>query len=203
MDEYKVSEKYDYMDYCMPDKTNNESYKVSSDRDCMDYSIPYGVINKFIGEGRKYNENNPQIRSYLKFIKNFNNDKYHQLFYYEDEYGMHRYYTINTYDPTIYQCGMYKPWESLGFHSDENGNPLCEDNDSESWNEQVIPDAFNCGEINITGTSREETHLASVFLLTLKSHYFWDPFCHPNDDEDTVDDNNDDNDYKTNGLKIN
>lgn len=109
------------------------------------------------------NERDYTVFKKLNHIKDFNDDKYHQLFKYEDEYGHIRFYSIYTYKANLTQAGGYKPYESLAFHSDENGNPLCENEDP-----------FNNGEVNNTGEDKEETHLATLYDLSLVSAYFWD-----------------------------
>ena len=132
----------------------------SSNQDCQylinrDKFTKNCISNGFIEE----NENDK-----LKFIKNFNGDKYNQLFKYNDEYGYERFYRINTCDPSFHQACCYKPYESLAFHCDENGDALCEE-----------CDPFNYAEVNNTGVKIDETHYATFFDLTYKSKYFWDP----------------------------
>lgn len=89
----------------------------------------------------------------MKFKQYIDNSEYHVVFEYNAG-NLKKYYTLNTCDPKIYQACSYKPYESLGFLSDENGYPLCENNDP-----------FNCGEINNCGRDLNETHYASFFDL--------------------------------------
>jgi hypothetical protein len=95
-----------------------------------------------------------------------------QVFLYNDEYGRQRYYTVDTYLPEVTQLGSAGPCESLGFHSDELGTPLCPDQDP-----------FNWGDVNNTGEHLMETHYATCFDLRLVCHYWWDL----DDDTDTDD----------------
>jgi hypothetical protein len=105
-------------------------------------------------------------------IKFFSNDwlsleklinNYHQVFKYYDEYGHIRYYSLRTYLTEYTQACRKGPYESLGFWSDQDGNPLCEDNDP-----------FNNGDVNNTGSNIDELHYRSYFDLREKCHYFWD-----------------------------
>lgn len=51
------------------------------------------------------------------------------VFFYEDEYGYTRFYTVDT-APMSDDLSSY---ESLGFHSDQWGYPLCRDHDPFNW----------------------------------------------------------------------
>lgn len=88
---------------------------------------------------------------------------YHQVFKYNDEYGHTRYYTLYTYLATMKQVYSKGEYESLGFWSDENGNPLCED-----------CDPFNYGDVNNTGEKINKLHYKSYFDLRNECHYYWD-----------------------------
>lgn len=125
-------------------------------------------IKKCIDNGSNYSE---VLNNKLKFVKSINGNQYKQLFNYEDEYGYQRYYTIHTYNPEYHQACQYKPYESLGFHSDENGNPLCENSDP-----------FNNGDVNNTGTHLNETHYATIYDIMYISLYFWDNEIWSDDD---------------------
>lgn len=81
-----------------------------------------------------------------KYIKNINNNKYHILLKHNEKF-----YILHTYYTKLTQACSYKPYESLAFISDENGNPLC--------------DPFNDGTVNNTGRNINETHYASFFDL--------------------------------------
>ena len=97
-------------------------------------------------------------------------DDYHQVFKYYDEYGHTRYYTLYTYLATHKQVYSKGPYESLGFWSDGNGKPQCEDGDP-----------FNYGDVNNTGEKIAELHYRSYFDLRDRCHYFWDPEMHPDE----------------------
>ncbi len=101
------------------------------------------------------------LPSWLKLHKTLGT--HHHVFKYGDEYGRERFYTAKTYDPGVYQSGRKTPYESLGFYSDANGNPLCED-----------ADPFNCGEVNNCGSDGDETHWKTIFDLSRVSPYWWD-----------------------------
>jgi len=130
--------------------TNGEkSYLISRDkhvRECI-------TKNKWI---------DVRNNDYFTLIRNLKNEC-HQLFEYKDEYGYQRYYTVNTYLTSTSQAYAFGPYESLAYHSDINGNPLCEN-----------ADPFNNGTVNNTGTSLEETHYATIFDLRYACHYFWE-----------------------------
>ena len=100
---------------------------------------------------------------WLSHHKDIHDNKKRQVFKYCDEYCHERYYTVNTYETQYPQACSYKPYESLGFWSTEDGIPLCEDGDP-----------FNNGDINNTGTNLCETHYASYFDLRDACHYYWD-----------------------------
>jgi len=88
---------------------------------------------------------------------------YHHVFKYEDEYGYTRFYTLCTYFTECRQAYSKGPFESLGFWSDRDGAPLCEDGDP-----------FNNGDVNNTGSDINELHYRSYCDLRNECHYFWD-----------------------------
>lgn len=63
-----------------------------------------------------------------------------------------RYYTVSTYDPQVYQLSCYRPYESLAFDSDVDGNPT--------------GDPFNNGYVNNTGENKEKTHYSTIYDLS-------------------------------------
>lgn len=96
---------------------------------------------------------------YLTVIKDLSN-KYHQVFLYKDEYNMERYYTIHTLQGVMkHPIGNIT---SLGFHSDQEGNPLCKNNDP-----------LNYSDIYNHGANIQETHYATFYDLRTKCHYWW------------------------------
>ena len=97
---------------------------------------------------------------------------YHQVFKYDDEYGHMRYYTLYTYLADHKQVYSSGPYESLGFHSDQDGNPLCEDSDP-----------FNNGDVTNTGSNIDELHYRSFFDLREECHYYWDIYESEIDDD--------------------
>jgi hypothetical protein len=114
-------------------------------------------VKKCIDEGKIIFFKN----DWLSLVKTIGN--YHQVFKYCDEYCHTRYYTLHTYLATHRQACRAGPYESLGFWSDENGNPLCKNGDP-----------FNEGDVNNTGTKIDELHYESYFDLRDECCYFWD-----------------------------
>ena len=128
--------------------------------------------NKFVQERDEYvkkyiacciNANKLIIQDddWLKLKKTLGD--YHHIFKYCDEYNHKRYYTLHTYSPNIKQVYAKGNYESLGFWSDKNGHPLCED-----------ADPFNYGTINNTGSNIIELHYKSYLDLRDECRYFWD-----------------------------
>jgi hypothetical protein len=105
-----------------------------------------------------------QDNDYFNLHKEVSPNKH--IFHYYDAYGRERFYTVDTYETDVFQAGCYKPYESLGFHSDEDGTPLC----SNVWDD---------GDVNLTGTEMLPTHYAAIFDLRRQSHYWWDLECQP------------------------
>ena len=118
-------------------------------------------IDSFVNECIDLGEITFTFNDWLSLEKTIS--QYHQVFKYQDEYGHERYYTLHTYNPGYKQACRSGQYESLGFWSDQDGNPLCEKNDP-----------FNYGDVNNRGSDIDRLHYKSYFELRHKCHYYWD-----------------------------